>query len=377
MNIAVVGHSPALNTSYGIQNGIWCNEIGKTHNVMMFPEKKTVGNPVHHGNYTIYPTSSRMFMDMRSKGEFDILYTHGDIQELSRFPSRTSNDYVWIARTPLDTEKYSESWKQLLSMPDMNVVESESSKKVFDGNGHHCTRIYPPISDAYTKFDPENCVVYDWRKKFFLMLFVARPHWRKNLPTVLAALKQLKDEGLPVKLFIHADFNDYAATKMDYSLLIHSLGIEDSIIMPNKLHYDQGIKEVTLASLYHASDVLVTPNLGEGFGITIAESMACGTPVIATEYTTGPELLGEDRGLLVDVDMIFDVDGIERPIPSVKSLVDNVKYYIDNPDEKDAHGEAGKEYARKTFSIEHIFNEWRNVIDSVSMNSITLQEDII
>ena len=50
--------------------------------------------------------------------------------------------------------------------------------------------------------------------------------------------------------------------------------------------------------LYNAVDVLVAPSLYEGFGITPAEAMACGTPVIASNTTALPEVVG-NAGILV------------------------------------------------------------------------------
>jgi glycosyltransferase involved in cell wall biosynthesis len=45
---------------------------------------------------------------------------------------------------------------------------------------------------------------------------------------------------------------------------------------------------------------LVFPSLYEGFGIPIAEAMACGTPVLTSGVTAIPETVGEGNALLVD-----------------------------------------------------------------------------
>ena len=45
--------------------------------------------------------------------------------------------------------------------------------------------------------------------------------------------------------------------------------------------------DVSLAILYSAADVSVTPSMQEAFGMTASESMACGTPVVAFG-TSGP-----------------------------------------------------------------------------------------
>lgn len=48
-----------------------------------------------------------------------------------------------------------------------------------------------------------------------------------------------------------------------------------------------------LAKLYTAADVLLATSMGEGFGIPVIESMACGTPAIVTDFSAQPELVGD------------------------------------------------------------------------------------
>lgn len=55
----------------------------------------------------------------------------------------------------------------------------------------------------------------------------------------------------------------------------------------------------TLVQIYNAADILLSPSLYEGFGMTILEAMACGTPVITSNVTSLPEVAG-DAAVLVD-----------------------------------------------------------------------------
>jgi glycosyltransferase involved in cell wall biosynthesis len=43
---------------------------------------------------------------------------------------------------------------------------------------------------------------------------------------------------------------------------------------------------------YNAMDVLLSPSMGEGFGLPILEAQSCGTPVIVTDFSSMPELCG-------------------------------------------------------------------------------------
>lgn len=51
-------------------------------------------------------------------------------------------------------------------------------------------------------------------------------------------------------------------------------------------------KATFLRALYCASDVLLAPSMGEGFGVPIIEAQSCGTPVIVSDFTAMPELVG-------------------------------------------------------------------------------------
>jgi glycosyltransferase involved in cell wall biosynthesis len=57
------------------------------------------------------------------------------------------------------------------------------------------------------------------------------------------------------------------------------------------------VSEESLRWLYQHCTVFISPSLYEGFGLPIAEAMACGAPVVAANNSAQPEVLG-DAGLL-------------------------------------------------------------------------------
>ena len=67
-----------------------------------------------------------------------------------------------------------------------------------------------------------------------------------------------------------------------------------------------------LGALYRAARLVVLPSLYEGFGLTALEAMACGTPVVASNTSSIPEVAG-DAALLVDpTDAVEMADAIYR-----------------------------------------------------------------
>ena len=66
------------------------------------------------------------------------------------------------------------------------------------------------------------------------------------------------------------------------------------------------VDDADLPALYSAASLLAYVSLYEGFGLPVLEAMACGTPVIGSNVSSIPEVVG-DAGLLVDP---LDVDAI-------------------------------------------------------------------
>ncbi|MBI1391067.1 MAG: glycosyltransferase [bacterium] len=64
-------------------------------------------------------------------------------------------------------------------------------------------------------------------------------------------------------------------------------------------------KTVTAPGLYHLGDVYVYPSRLEGIGLTTAEALACGLPVITTDYAPMNEFVNEENGWLVEVERVY------------------------------------------------------------------------
>ena len=124
--------------------------------------------------------------------------------------------------------------------------------------------------------------------KEICLLNVGSNHPRKNISTILEVVKILKEKGLPVKFWkAGADFTD------EDKKFIETQSLE------NEVSYLGQPEKSTLVEIYNAADILIAPSLHEGFGITILEAMACGTPVISSNVSAMPEVVG-DAGILVE-----------------------------------------------------------------------------
>lgn len=69
--------------------------------------------------------------------------------------------------------------------------------------------------------------------------------------------------------------------------------------LPDRVKWIGYVEERDLPGLYTSARSFMLPSFYEGFGLTALESMACGTPVVVSNVTALPEVVGE-AGLLVD-----------------------------------------------------------------------------
>nr|MBA2448033.1 glycosyltransferase family 4 protein [Chloroflexota bacterium] len=75
------------------------------------------------------------------------------------------------------------------------------------------------------------------------------------------------------------------------------------------------VEDADLPALYGGAVALAFPSLYEGFGLPALEAMGCGTPVLASNSSSLPEVVG-DAGLLVDP---LDIDAIADALSRLAS----------------------------------------------------------
>lgn len=127
---------------------------------------------------------------------------------------------------------------------------------------------------------------------------------RKNLGRLLLAWRKL----LPS--LRHAATLVLAGGKGKRSIFA---GVPEFNELPDRVCLTGYVPEELLPALYSGASVFVFPSMYEGFGSPPLEAMACGTPVIAGNRTSLPEVIG-DAGILVDP---LDVDAIASAIANL------------------------------------------------------------
>jgi glycosyltransferase involved in cell wall biosynthesis len=192
----------------------------------------------------------------------------------------------------------------------------------------------------------------------FVILNSNRCSKRKDPGKTLLVYSLLRDKFPQVRLF----FNTLIAGDSDgYNLLEvlesvnRELGIkfEDESLFcphPRDLKRNGPLPDVKMKCLYGLSDVVFSSTYGEGWGFGATEAMACRKPVVAPNNTSHPEILGEDRGVLVDLsdELIFlpnDYNVVRKPI-DVRDAVEKIGWLIQNPGELESIAEKGYQWIK-------------------------------
>ena len=85
-----------------------------------------------------------------------------------------------------------------------------------------------------------------------------------------------------------------------------------SLRLESRVRFLGYVPDTDLPAVYTLADCLAYPSFYEGFGIPVLEAMACGTPVVCTQASSLPEVVGE-AALLVDPhDVESLVEGLDQ-----------------------------------------------------------------
>lgn len=156
--------------------------------------------------------------------------------------------------------------------------------------------------------------------RFVLALGTVEP--RKNLPALVAAF-DLVAEGDPEVRLVVAGPDGWGVEA--YAAAVERAGHRDRIVRVGF------VSEQARGDLLAAAAAVAVPSHYEGFGLSAAEAMAAGVPVVASDRGSHPEVVG-DAGLLVPPD---DVPGLAAALRRV----------LDDEDLSDRLRRAGRERA--------------------------------
>jgi len=200
------------------------------------------------------------------------------------------------------------------------IAVSESTKKDLEeiyGIGSDKIRVVRHgVSKDFQQIDRNDPRFLDIQKKYNLpykfILYLGNIEPRKNVLSIIAAYKNLISKNPKLekyKLVLAGNVSPLCREVFD--------GNED-IIACGYIERDDRPFVYNLASLF------VYPSFFEGFGLPVAEAMACGAPVISSHNSSIPEVAGE-AAILVDPNRPNEIARAMESILTDKNFYDKIK----------------------------------------------------
>jgi len=183
------------------------------------------------------------------------------------------------------------------------LADSESTRSdlvdLMRVRGDKVSVVYPGVESRFSRIEDGQLLAevrerYQLPNRFVLGLSTLQP--RKNFDGLVDAFQLLLSQ--------HGDKEEMANLHLvicgglgwmygEIQQRVHRHGLEA------RVHFAGFVQDVDLPALYSLASVFAFPSWYEGFGLPVLEAMACGTPVVAADNSSLPEVVG-DGGMLVD-----------------------------------------------------------------------------
>jgi len=266
----------------------------------------------------------------------------------------------------IDNEYISYNTIGILSLPEVIIYQTNFGREsvmdlapFLDG-----PVIYPaihtewlvPINKEKHFHDNEFVKKTEGRKVVF---FNGKNQSRKNIACLLDAIKiVLKDRGRDdIAFIVHApgtkqehlgvDYSRKADEALDFMEYTWNINYGKENLAVN----EERLPDEEINAFYELADVVILPSCSEGFGMPFLEAFYKKIPCIGTNYSASGEVLGENRGLLVDPDRIVFQN--ERRVKwaylDEEMLANAIEHVIDNLEKEEIQTmvQNGREFIEK------------------------------
>ncbi len=346
-------NAPWTSTGYGQQTAQAVTRLTKEgHEVAVHAMYGLEGAPSTWNGIKIYPRGMAPYSD-------DIIVAHWmEWTHASTLPKLLMTLFdVWVLKAPnLEKVPNIASWVPIDHQPCppavaewcrrpnvLPIAMSKFGQRMLEQIGirslyvpHGIEDVYKPtanITDQNGKLLTGREVMGIEEDKFVVMMTAANKGVspsRKAFAENFMAFAMFAADHPDAVLYMHSEATG-AMGGIDLNTLATACGIKDEQIKwADPYIYRQGFPNKAMAALYSAADVLLASSMGEGFGIPVVEAQACGTRVIASNFTAQPELVGD--GWLVDGQPWWDA--AQRSwffTPSVPSILNALRAAYEAP----------------------------------------------
>jgi len=306
-------------------------------------------------------------------------------------PEYRKNHFVWVGYFPVDGPLKPNWVNNAIAKADFPVAYCEFGKQEMLKHKSDTNQIEGRISvikhgTNTTDFFPmKDAKRKELRKKYFgklikedtyLIINVNRNQMRKDLLRTLLTFREFKKRVPNAFLYLHCSAHDVGGNIFD---MARGIGLKtEDFGVPVNFNERFGVPIEQVNELYNCADAMLTTTLGEGWGLSITESMATKTPVFAPNITSVPEILNTPDGFKPETSRGFAFNAgkglndivcfgaqdneVIRPISDVEDAVEKLVWSYNHPKETQTIVERAYKWASElTWKSEN--KKWIEVFD--------------
>jgi len=285
-----------------------------------------------------------------------------------------------ISYCPVDGYDYPPDWLEVLPRATNFVAMSKFGQETYKPSGlaYHGvdTEAFYPVSperpiriDGNVLTSKAECKAYFNMDAQFLALRVDTNSGRKDYAATIKALGPFLEQHRDAAAHFHASTDP----RMPGIHIARLLNRFDSVDVTLSDLTDPWPDE-RLLTLYNAADVFITTSRGEGFGLTIAEALACGVPVVAQKCSAIPEVVGPG-GILIDpIGAITVPASQDLRLPDIPAFTSALELLYRNEELRLSLGAAGREHVTESFRWTDAVDAFHDFIETLATRWRSSQE---
>ncbi len=259
--------------------------------------------------------------------------------------------YALIAVTPVDGVPIYPRWVDVLKKADACLSISQFGVDAYKTAGVPMTLLRPgvDVNRFFRRTDEERFVL---RQKLgldqthYIVGSAAMNQGRKAISMMLKAFFRFASDKQHARYLL--DMEAVSPAGWDIPALCQQWDWDESKLIYRADAERAGLHD--LSERYNLLNCHMVISHREGYGLPLAEAMACGVVSMALDYCSGPEIVGENRGVLIpaiDYEEPGTWGGACDKFPDIDVLVEKLEWLYTNNAERAAMGQRGMAWSRE------------------------------